>query len=74
MIMILAFAVWSVLLAIVGVMTGVALLTYIAAALGFGAVGVAFLVMIVALGGPEPRARPLARRSAHGSAAWSAAA
>jgi hypothetical protein len=74
MIMILAFAVWSVLLAVVGVMTGVALLMYIAAALGVGAVGFAFLVMIVALRGPDPHARPFARNPASSPAAWSTVA
>jgi hypothetical protein len=56
MIMILAFAVWSLLLAVVAAATGVALLMYIATAIGALAAGFAFLVLIVSVRTPDPRA------------------
>jgi hypothetical protein len=58
MIMILAFAVWSLLLAVVAVATGLSSLIYAATAIGLGAVGFALVVLVVAIASPEPVAGP----------------
>ena len=56
MIMILAFAAWSLLLAVVGIMTGVSALTYIAAGIGTLAVACSLVVLLAALREPAPHA------------------
>jgi hypothetical protein len=55
MIMILAFAAWTLLLGIVGVLTGVTLLMNVATAIGGLAVGSALLVLFIEMQGPAPR-------------------
>ncbi len=66
MIMILAFAAWTLLLAIVGAMTGVTLLMNVAGVIGGLAVGSALLVLFVEMQNPAPRAG--ARRLSHAAA------
>jgi prepilin signal peptidase PulO-like enzyme (type II secretory pathway) len=68
MIMILAFAAWSLLLAVVGVLTGVAVLMYIATAIGGLAVGFALLVLFIELHSPDPRAARGAAPRSHRAA------
>ena len=55
MIIILAFAVWTLLLAVVGVVTGVSFLMHIAAAIGVLAAGSALFVLFIEMRRPTPR-------------------
>ena len=73
MILVLAFATWSLLLTVVGVMTGMAVLTSTAAALAGVSVACALLVLIVELRNPEPissRGYEVGRRGTSASAAY----
>ncbi len=56
MIMILAFAAWTLLLGIVGALTGVTLLMHVATAIGGLAVGSALLVLFIEMQNPHPHA------------------
>jgi len=60
MIMILAFAAWTLLLGVVGVLTGVTLLMHVATAIGGLAVGSALLVLFIEM--QNPASRGAARR------------
>ncbi len=69
MIMILAFAAWTLLLGVVGAMTGVTLLMNVAGVIGGLAVGSALLVLFVEMQNPNPRAaRAGAHRLSHAAA------
>ncbi len=69
MIIIFAFAAWSLMLAVVGVLTGVSLLMDIATAIGALAVGSALFVLFIELQSPDPRmTRATTRRSMRAAA------
>ncbi len=69
MIIILAFAAWTLLLAVVGVLTGITLLMNVAAAIGALAVASAVLVLFIEMRSPNPNAaRRQVRRLSHAAA------
>ena len=64
MILVLAFAAWSLLLAVVGTLTGIETLTTIAASLGGLVVGSSLLVLVFAARAPEPKTVSRSMRTA----------